>query len=143
MWALFARRDHPPGWGQARVGSQASAHGYVVIAVWCTNEELGEVVYLLNHGFYGFKDEGTISKANLGDWFGGQFDLIGTIMGIDHARGSSGEVMSPNEKTVKMYGDNRMFGTFLGKEIINRRDEIIEYGNQVLEWRIRTKNRSH
>lgn len=74
---IFARRDHPSGYGSA----EGKAHGYSVIAVRCpTVEESLRVVAVLEGvvPFEGIdKEQKRYYEGWLGEWFGGYFDLIG------------------------------------------------------------------
>lgn len=119
MIALFARADHPEGWGFPK----GRAHGYVVIAVHVpTEDELLRVERRLREQpFHGI--EGNLyQEGNLREWYGGRFDLLATIPNADpyvpvediEIRGAGGAVV---ESRFRSFGDNRFFGVYDASEI--------------------------
>lgn len=100
---LFARADHPEGWGFDR-----RAHGYSIIAVECVSaEEEARVKDRLIRPFSG--PDGDRQYA----WYGGQFDYIGAVFGAEGIRNSSDRPLHKHS-----YGDNRFFGLFMAEEVL-------------------------
>lgn len=115
---VFARADHPLGWGLAgRPDEQGHheqghrAHGYVVLFVRCADEDELEIVRqrLFTKPFYGLADAGTYYGGNLREWFGGRFDLIAIAPAVDlpYATGR-----------FQCRGDNRMVGVYEAAEVL-------------------------
>jgi len=114
---LFAREDHPKGYGYA----DGTAHGYVVIAVLCNEENIEKVVAKLGEygeyneetgrskGWEGLKTDDKYYMGHLGDWYGGQFDLIAVFDGVGKLE---------NSERFRSMGDNKFFGFYTSEEIL-------------------------
>jgi hypothetical protein len=128
---LFARADHPLGWGYPQVegfdeetrlytmtSAQGRAHGYSLLAVECADEtERGLVLSALAaNNFYGRASAEQYAQGLLGEWFGGHFDYVGEVTGADAA------VTGPNHQRFVCFGDNRNFAIFTAAEVL----EIID-----------------
>lgn len=130
MIAVFARINHPEGWGfpvykEGSPPTSATAHGYVVVAVRYTKEETLEAVKskLMKYpnGFEGIVKEknNLYGEGFLGTWFGGQFDYLFSVPDAD-------EVLWPGVHVGGQYqcrGDNRFVGLYDANEILKMRDE--------------------
>lgn len=79
MIGVFARANHPEGWGYPPPesgGPGGTAHGYVVVLVQCSSDRVLEAVKTkLAMGFAGVPAD-SYSQGDLGKWFGGQFDYL-------------------------------------------------------------------
>lgn len=108
---IFARADHPQGWGFARPGEGGTAHGYVVLFVRCPDEDtLGRVVNRLGTlPFYGNEAAAQYGDGNLREWFGGRFDYIATCP----------DVAVPMGPFV-CRGDNRMIAVYDAEDVLCR-----------------------
>lgn len=106
---IFARRDHPEGWGR---------HGHVTLFVVCDGMLDGTaVVTRMQEGpFYGFMGgepgTGPYTDGYLGEWFGGNFDLIGS---------TAGDVLLTSIGRGRFYvmGDNRFVGIYEAQEVLS------------------------
>ena len=127
---IFARADHPNGWG--------NAHGYVVIAVECENlAQLAAVTSRLQRDpFYGRPLATSYPGGYLGDeghpWFAGRFDRILTTRGkvnvtpagrFDRILTTRGKVnVTPygNQMpdTFACIGDQRFAGVFSAADVL-------------------------
>lgn len=133
MILLFARSDHPLGYGFPQAvtdpdghplrlsnstvvyGPQATAHGYVVIAVICSpGPEAEAVVARMAKGFKG-KPRGTYGEGYLGDWYGGRFDCVAVIEGGEYD--ITGWPPEYDQKR-RSIGDNRFFGVWHASEVL-------------------------
>lgn len=124
MIAVFARFNHPEGWGfpiykEGTPPITGKAHGYVVIAVtYEGDEELkalkGKLMEYPN-GFQGKPENGNLyNEGYLGEWFGGQFDYLFSVQGLG--------VQWPFEHVMGDYqcrGDNRFVGMYDAKDILD------------------------
>lgn len=110
---IFARADHPEGWGMAR----NTAHGFVVIGVRCADaDELQAVWRKLADGWSGIEGATTYSAGALDPnghrWFGGRFQLIATATDFEVISFSSA---SPRFNCL---GDNRFVGVYEADEVL-------------------------
>jgi hypothetical protein len=105
---LFARADHPEGYGAA----DGTAHGYVVIAVLCKEENVNKVIdKLVYHVWEGLdQKDGKYYEGHLGDWYGGKFDLLAMFDGVGALEYSD---------RFRSLGDNRYFGLYTDEEVLN------------------------
>jgi hypothetical protein len=122
MIAVFARADHPRGYGFA----DGRAHGYSVVFVRCRNRrEVAAVSKRMqdyNHPFYGLEAPdprqyyGSPAYSHLSDWYGGRFELLAVVPGmkIDHA--TYGGAIT--ESRFMSRGDNRYSGIFEAAEVL-------------------------
>lgn len=136
MILLFARADHPMGYGfpvaatnpdgsVVRLAgggvacvSQAKAHGYVVLAVECeVGDEAERVVAKMAQGFHG-RTTGTYAEGYLGDWYGGRFDCVAVVEGTKDDISSWPPEMNRDRVS---YGDNRFFGVWTAAEVLVER----------------------
>lgn len=115
---LFARADHPPGYGfPPREGEGGGrAHGYVVLMVRCKNRnQLGKVVSKLrDEPFYGVR-EGGYADGKLNEWYGGKFDHIATFPDTDIDICPGAWALTQRFRSL---GDNRFVGIFKAKEVL-------------------------
>ncbi len=121
MIAVYARSDHPPGYGYPPREGEAGgrAHGYVVLLVTCEDQdELDRVTTRLANGWQGITAEQAqqhgYQGGQLSDWYGGKFDLVAQIIGPSEAwvgRGYSGRFAS--------LGDNRFVGKYKAAEVLS------------------------
>lgn len=118
---VFARSDHPQGYGMVRQGEiYGRAHGYSVIYVRCADEaELAEVakrLSLWNKPFHGLQVHG-YGNGQMGEWYGGLFDLIAIIPG--HAlKIASWQSKPDEEQRFRSLGDNRFTGIYTAEEVL-------------------------
>lgn len=119
MIAVFARANHPPGWGYGPVGDEkgSRAHGYVVLFVRCADEaELDAVHRRMTirdfHGIEGARHyfDGALDP-NGHEWFGGRFELIATAPDVSLDAISSGQRFCCR-------GDNRMVALYDAGEVL-------------------------
>lgn len=126
---LFARADHPPGWGYPKIDSydqergayllsdpSARAHGYSLVAVRCADDrQAGEVIGRMASGFHGLDGQGQYVHGHLGDWFGGSFDLVAKLRSesdIDM------RLIPGADSRFVTAGDNRFIGIFDAAEVL-------------------------
>lgn len=110
VMALYARADHPEGYGQGK-----RAHGYVVLMVRCRDEdEVARVSKVMASDFKG-KPEGGYNDGALLDWYGGNFDLLAILPGAEYAHLT---FPGPNMRFVSK-GDNRFVGLYTADEVLN------------------------
>jgi hypothetical protein len=129
---VFARADHPLGWGYPEIESydeelgsyilksaNGRAHGYSLLAVACANEDEREaVVSALGSGpFLGFQESNQYADGNLGEWFGGRFDYVGCIEAEHLSVHGPGSWYSPTQQFF-CFGDNRNFAVYQAQEIL-------------------------
>lgn len=124
MIAVFARNEHPPGYGMAAWPSDQEpsyahpahrAHGYSVLLVDVADQaELEAVASKLMH-------EGLSEEKALGHqwpWYGGRFDHVATV----HAPDGGVRVIYPQAnftgKPRISKGDNRYVGVYKAAEIL-------------------------
>lgn len=122
MIAVFARADHPKGWGMP----EGRAHGYVTLFVRCEDDtELEDVRERLRRypGWSGVGDDtdgywhGRLDPGY--SWFGGQFDFVGSLpcetVELPHAleRGPGGDA-----DRFLCVGDNRFIGFYEAAEVL-------------------------
>jgi hypothetical protein len=109
---IFARADHPNGWG--------NAHGYVVIAVECENlAQLAAVTSRLQRDpFYGRPLATSYPGGYLGDeghpWFAGRFDRILTTRGKVNVTPYGNQMPD----TFACIGDQRFAGVFSAADVL-------------------------
>lgn len=119
-YGLFARSDHPLGWGGVGRDERGAsgAHGYVVLLVGpCNDDELAQVRERMLHGpFYGLPESGQYMDGNLREWFGGRFDYLAVV--------DNPELPGPQEiwGRFRAIGDNRFVGIFAPDEVLQRAD---------------------
>ena len=113
MIGVFARPDHPPGYGMpGREGENGlRAHGYIVVFVNCPDEQTLQRV----------RDKLRLDGLNepFGHtyaWYGGRMDLVGVV-----PEGSMTQVLPDpwfiGHKRVSL-GDNRFTGIYEATEIL-------------------------
>ena len=115
---VFARPDHPVGYGFLRHGeTYGQAHGYVVLFVRCADEEELEKtkqrlsIEAYSRPFYGVEPvQGHYYMYGwLGEWYGGRFDYLATVPdGVEFH----------NMPFVSL-GDNRFVGLYEAKDVLN------------------------
>jgi hypothetical protein len=108
---IFARADHPMGWGQTQPGENiGTAHGWVIVFVRCADEDtLGRVVNrLVMRPFYGNEAGVGYAQGNLLEWYGGRFDYIATCP----------DVAVPMGPFVSR-GDNRMIAVYDAEDVLD------------------------
>lgn len=104
MIGVFARADHPEGYGTGK-----TAHGYVVVLVKCHYaDQLNRVQRVL-------------ATAGLPEpfghpypWYGGRMDLVAVIAGSDAAA----ELEGGFDNRRKSIGDNRFCGIYDASELL-------------------------
>lgn len=115
MTGLFARADHPFGYGYAITGeSMGKAHGFVVIAVECADDDELKHVRdkLAFDGFEGTGESRNYGSGWMGEWYGGKFDFVGILDGFRLAPGGFGE------ERFRSFGDNRYAGIYTAAEVL-------------------------
>lgn len=116
MIAVYARADHPKGYGFG----DGRAHGYVVLFVRCKSRKEVEAVSKRlsqwNNPFLGPQVEPYYSNGRLGEWYGGLFELLAVLPGnkIDHL----GYGMFPHGRFASR-GDNRFTGVYEAEEVLS------------------------
>jgi hypothetical protein len=82
---VFARADHPHGWGFVTPGEHhGRAHGYVVLFVRCDDSaQLAQVAERLARQDFTGKPDTQYSRGGLSHWFGGRFELLATAPDVD------------------------------------------------------------
>lgn len=128
--AIFARADHPEGWGFPQVDgfdaergayyltkAHAPAHGYSVIAVRCGDQDELDAVcaQLRTQPFLGIAEARSYGEGALGAWFGGRFDHILTLSAEQI------ELTGPDQRVGRFFclGDNRCAMLFEAGEILS------------------------
>lgn len=113
--AVFARADHPHGWGFVDHEGQGRAHGYVVLLVSCdTHVDVTNVERRLRHAF-----AGTDEKPLQYPWYGGMFDLVAMVE-TPSPPGYFAAVMdrAGRAMTWRSYGDNRAAAWYTANEVL-------------------------
>lgn len=114
---IFTRADHPLGWGFVQPGDATGrAHGYVLLFVRCDDDETLTAVQrrLSLKPFHGVGD-GSYFDGNLGEWFGGRFELVATAPDI------SLDKIAPNVQFA-CRGDNRMVAVFDAAAVLGEKN---------------------
>ena len=106
MYLLFARANHPNGYGY----SDGRAHGYVVLAVKLDDPGQEEAVVRKMYEFYGINERSSYGSGYLWEWYGGSFELIARCEEIAPSATWAGRFWS--------IGDNRFFGVYTAKEVL-------------------------
>lgn len=110
---VFARADHPQGWGFVAPGEEyGRAHGYVVLFVCCADmHELEMVAHRLARQDFVGKPGATYLTGALDpggrQWFGGRFDWIATVPDVHLDRGP-----------FMCRGDNRMVAVYDAPDVL-------------------------
>lgn len=125
MIGVFARADHPKGYGFA----DGRAHGYVILFVRCkSRKQVLDVLKVLTNWkkpFLGLGTDQYYNHGNLGEWFGGNaFDLLAVLPGnkLDHMSGGyyTGGGTQPAPGRFFCRGDNRFTGIYEAGEILDQ-----------------------
>ena len=106
---LFARADHPRGYGHVSLGT---AHGYVVVAVVVKDEaEFAHVQERMARRPFTLPDGNRVDGYQ---WYGGHFDYLGCVDSSD------GAMFDNNGRPLGhcSYGDNRFFGLYTADEVL-------------------------
>lgn len=140
IMAMFARADHPAGYGvlngtttrfqngetKTDTSSVPGAHGYSVVVIKCRDiNELFVVKEWFQYHHFDLPDN-TSGKLPVGraayQWYGGKFDFLGSIdCDNEYIFNNNGDMRSYNS-----YGDNRFFGIY-------RAEEVLEHGQMEYE----------
>ena len=104
---IFARADHPEGWGFGK-----TAHGYVTIGILCSDEQEVNVVkeHVASHGIKLWGD-------HWDEWYGGTFDFLASF-DVDEA---SYQAQHGVENRECSYGDNRYWGLYRAEQLLSAR----------------------
>lgn len=105
MIGVFARADHPEGYGLGK-----TAHGYSVILVKCHYaDQLARVQKkLMTKGL-------PEPFGHTYPWYGGRMDMIAVIAGSD----ATAEIEAGFDNRRKSFGDNRYCGIYDAHEILS------------------------
>jgi hypothetical protein len=118
---LFARADHPKGWGyQCDAQGYGKAHGYVVLLVACRDDDelalVEERLRDFRSPFHGRFESGPYSEGYLGEWFGGCFDLVAKLNAGEHSIVVG--PWQPEPRLIICKGDNRLIAQFTAEEVL-------------------------
>lgn len=125
---VFARANHPQGYGHGPWTPQGvgMAHGYVVLLVACRDDDVLALVEerLQDHRspFHGRFESGAYNEGHLGEWFGGQFELIAKVNAPEHSIVVG--PWQPEPLLMLCKGDNRFIGQFTAEEVL--RSPVVE-----------------
>lgn len=106
-WGIYARSDHPPGWGYAQRPGEGygRAHGYVLLAVDCGDEPVPGHITDVPFGQLTVQLEGNANREQVAHgwdtWYGGDFDLVLTVEHRPHVEPDWGS------QRYRSIGDNR------------------------------------
>lgn len=133
IFLLFARADHPEGYG---FSGTTRAHGYAVLVVSCeTVADTEAVKRRCAEAPVFLSREATVSgfaghHLIVDEWYGGRFDYIGAIAGT-YALNRNGSMFGESS-----YGDNRYFGIVDANTVLNalRMPELPRHPDQ---WKAR------
>lgn len=117
MIGVFARADHPKGYGLP----DGRAHGYSMLFVTGSRKQIRDCQERLQDfrkPFIGPLGKHYYSDGGLGEWYGGRFELLAVLPGdrVEHVHG--GDVHVTGQKFLSR-GDNRFSGIFTAEEVLN------------------------